>query len=48
MQPLTMRSSDAGIIGWIEEIGGGSEPMIEEIRLAWLLPEKAFCPVSIS
>ena len=48
MQPLTMRSSEAGIIGWIEEIGGGSEPMIEEIRLAWLLPVKAFWPVSIS
>ena len=43
-----MRSSEAGIIGWIDEIGGGSELMIEPMRLAWLLPVNAFCPVSIS
>ena len=47
-QPLTIRSSEAGIIGWIEEIGAGSECMIEPIRHAWLVPANAFCPVSIS
>ena len=43
-QPLTMRSSEAGIIGWIDEIGGGSEFMIEPIRLAWLLPGERLLP----
>ena len=43
-----MRSSAGGIIGWMLEMEGGSVLMIEPIRLAWLLPEKAFCPVNIS
>ncbi len=47
-QPLTIRSSEAGIIGWIVEIGAGSECMIEPISDAWLVPVNAFCPVSIS
>jgi hypothetical protein len=30
------------------EMAGGSEIMMAEIRLAWLLPANAFCPVAIS
>ena len=48
MQPFTTRSSAGGIIGWIDEIGGGSVFMIEPISDAWLLPVNAFCPDSIS
>ena len=47
-QTLTTRSRAGGVIGWIVEIAGGSEDMMEEIRLAWLLPENAFLPVAIS
>ena len=43
---MTTRSSAGGIIGWIDEIGGGSVFMIEPISDAWLLPVNAFCPVS--
>ena len=35
-------------MGWIEEIAGGSEDMMAVIKLAWLLPVKAFLPVAIS
>ena len=47
-QVLTTRSRAGGAIGWTVEIGGGSEPIIEVISDAWLVPEKAFLPVAIS
>jgi len=47
-QVATTRSSAAGDIGWTCEIGAGSSFMIAEISDAWLVPEKAFLPVTIS
>ena len=47
-QVLTTRSTVAGVIGAIVEIGAGSSFMIEEMSDAWLVPEKAFLPVAIS
>ncbi len=37
MQFLTSRSSAFGVIRWSEASGGGSEDMLAEITLAWLL-----------
>ena len=47
-QVRTTRSSAGGARGARAESGGGSDPMIAEIRLAWLLPSNAFWPVTIS
>ena len=44
----TTRSSAGGVIGWSAEIGAGSSFMIEEMSEAWLVPVKAFRPVTIS
>src|SRR5215471_925753 len=45
---LTMRSRAGGVIGRRDDIGGGAVSSIFAIRLAWLLPSKAFFPVAIS
>src|SRR5207244_11000697 len=47
-QVRTRRSRAGGVIGSMMEIGWGSAVMMEEIRLAWLLPAKAFFPAVIS
>src|SRR5437870_11337605 len=47
-QVRTTRSSAGGVIGWSVAIGAGSSFMIDEIKDAWLDPEKAFRPVAIS
>jgi hypothetical protein len=44
----TTRSNAGGVIGVTVDTAGGSDPMIEEMREAWLLPENAFFPVAIS
>ena len=44
----TTRSRAGGVIGATVAMGGGSDPMIEEINDAWLVPAKAFRPVAIS
>src|SRR5712671_6967718 len=44
---FTTRSS-TGRVGWREEMGGGSVSRIFAIKLAWLLPSKAFLPVAVS
>ncbi len=44
----TRRSSANGAIGAIEEIAGGCDVMTAEMRDAWLVPAKAFFPVTIS
>jgi hypothetical protein len=48
MHVFTTRSSCGGVMGVREDIGGGSISKIFTIRLAWLLPSKAFLPVAIS
>src|SRR5712692_6895736 len=45
---LTTRSSAGGVIGWREDMGGGSSFRIAPITLAWLLPSNALLPVAIS
>ena len=47
-QVRTTRSSAGGAKGARAESGGGSDPMMAEIRLAWLFPRNAFSPVTIS
>ena len=42
------RSREAGVIGWSEEIGGGSLLRMAEINVAWLVPANARLPVAIS
>ena len=41
-------TSQASLIGWTEEIAGGSLDMIAVMSEAWFAPEKAFFPVAIS
>ena len=48
MQVFTTRSSAGGDMAMISEMGRGSFPMIDAIKLAWLSPLNAFCPVAIS
>src|SRR5262249_41434693 len=47
-QVFTTRSRAGGVIGASDERDAGSDDMIEEISDAWLAPEKAFFPVTIS
>src|SRR5215471_4057023 len=47
-QVFTTRSRAGGVIGARDPSGAGSDDMIEEISDAWLAPEKAFLPVTIS
>lgn len=47
-QVRTRRSSSGGLRGCCSETGGGSVVRIAEMSAAWLAPEKALAPVSIS
>ena len=47
-QMRTSRSSAGGVIGASDDSGAGLALMIEAIRLAWLRPSNALCPVTIS
>ena len=47
-QVVTTRSSEAGASGCTAEIDGAADDMIALMTLAWLLPPKAFLPVTIS
>jgi hypothetical protein len=47
-QVLTSQSRAAGLIACEAETGGGSVARIADINDAWLAPENAFFPVTIS
>src|SRR5262244_2208202 len=47
-QVRTIRSRAGGVIGASVDSGAGSADIIEEMSEAWLAPEKAFFPVTIS
>src|SRR5258706_7499141 len=47
-QVFTTRSSAGGVMDRSVDMGRGSEDIIAEITLAWLLPSNALFPVAIS